>query len=222
MIRTTIRTVLFWMLVATVPLGLAIGILFAPLWLPASGGLLSNQLPALLVVGGLSAALFKLLQGFYYAKLDLRLSATLSRAPASPLRGLLWIRLEAQNVGVANVGIVSADLAVNGSQMADMKDLAFAPVACPNWLTRLWWGTDRDYILVCGTTEHREVIVEVDLQPAYHVQAVLRVSRMLSIFPGTWRASVAVCSTPFSRTAPEPAVSSVPPSTKAAAGSDLP
>jgi hypothetical protein len=202
MIRTAIRTILFWLLIATVPVALAIGILFAPLWLPAKGGLASSQLPALLVVGGLSAALFKLLQGFYYAKLDLRVSAGLSRAPASPERALLWIRLETQNVGVANVGIVAADLTVNGVSVADTEALAFAPVRCPNWLTRIWWGTDRDYIHVCGTAEHREVIVEVDLQPVYDVRAVLRVSRMLSIFPGTWRASVAVCSTPQLRPAP--------------------
>ena len=105
----------------SVPGAVVLLILLQPAWFSRVS---DGQWKALATLGGISIVVFKLFQGFYYAKLDLELTVDL--APASKGDGVLVIvRLCFKNVGSANVGIKEATLTIDDRPAGDSKSLGF-------------------------------------------------------------------------------------------------
>jgi hypothetical protein len=172
--RVFVRFVVHWLVIV-----LALVAAFLFVLRPKSfvtGVEVKDLIPALVFISVLVYAVYKISQGFYYAKLDVQVGATAYTGELeSQVLLVVWLRvanLDKQTVDIIDAQVTIRDQSSREIARLDQQELHFNPVETSGAAARAAFGPIRPYRLVGHTQEIRQGVVLVSKQSVLLIDGV--------------------------------------------------
>jgi hypothetical protein len=192
--RIILRFVVHWLVIVLALVAAFLFVLRPRLFV--TGVEVKDLVPALVFISVLVYAVYKISQGFYYAKLDVQVGATAYKAELeNQVLLVVWLRvanLDKQTVDVIDAQVTIRDQSLHEIGLLGQQELRFNPVETSGAVAKAVFGPIRPYRLVGHTQEVRQGLMLVNRQSALLIDGAVTVQSAPTFIRGTWRTSAAL------------------------------